>query len=206
MSVRATAQTTSDSDGTITTYIGFGQLASPAFGTITNKWCVYVVDRAHSEAGLSAGAPSWTGQAKLLPGGNSDSAVSLLVLKGPDTAPGLTALSLVQGVGQTRALMEARDSSGNTRFAIGATGVARFSGVVTNWTDGSNNVRMIMDHATGLEFKKARDIAVGTTTGTKVGTSASQKLGFFGATPAVGHPTPGAHVRCSKTGLVATGR
>jgi bifunctional N-acetylglucosamine-1-phosphate-uridyltransferase/glucosamine-1-phosphate-acetyltransferase GlmU-like protein len=32
---------------------------------------------------------------------------------------------------------------------------------------------------------EANDIAVGTTTGTKIGTAAAQKLGFFGVTPVV---------------------
>jgi hypothetical protein len=186
ISVRASAQTDPAvaSTGTIDTYYAFAQLATPQYGTVTTKWGVYVVDKAHSELGLSIGDGSWTGQATLQRDGTGSTA-ALLLLKGPDSAPGLTNLVLRQGTGQTRSLMEVQNAAGDVRFQFGATGVARFAGVVTNWTDGSSNVRMVMDHATGLEFKEARDIIVGTTTGTKIGTLATQKLAFFGATPIV---------------------
>lgn len=36
-----------------------------------------------------------------------------------------------------------------------------------------------------LTLADAKDVAVGTTTGSKIGTGATQKLGFFGATPVV---------------------
>jgi hypothetical protein len=47
--------------------------------------------------------------------------------------------------------------------------------------------------AGGLGIKDAKDIGLGTTSGTKLGTSAAQKLGFWGATPIVqksGYGTP----------------
>lgn len=37
----------------------------------------------------------------------------------------------------------------------------------------------------GITIKDAQNIILGTTTGTKIGTSASEKLGFFGKTPVV---------------------
>lgn len=43
----------------------------------------------------------------------------------------------------------------------------------------------------GLTMTDAKDIAVGSTTGTKIGTAASQKLGFFNATPVVQQNTTG---------------
>jgi hypothetical protein len=40
-----------------------------------------------------------------------------------------------------------------------------------------------------VALAEGADIAVGTTTGTKIGTAAAQKLGFFGATPVVQRTT-----------------
>ena len=59
-------------------------------------------------------------------------------------------------------------SSGNLRFVDNATGNAVFT--VT---------------AAGITMAEGENIAVGTTTGTLIGTAATQKLGFFGKTPRV---------------------
>ena len=58
----------------------------------------------------------------------------------------------------------------------------------------------------GLTIADARDIIVGTTTGTKIGTSTSQKLGFFNATPIV-QPSNTTDLRQAliNLGLYATG-
>jgi hypothetical protein len=45
--------------------------------------------------------------------------------------------------------------------------------------------RLTFEAAGGLTIADANDIAVGTTTGTKIGTGTTQKLGFFNATPVV---------------------
>jgi hypothetical protein len=59
-------------------------------------------------------------------------------------------------------------SSGNFRFVENATGNAIFT--VTT---------------AGLTISEGENIALGTTTGTQIGTAASQKLGFYGKTPVV---------------------
>lgn len=43
----------------------------------------------------------------------------------------------------------------------------------------------IVTVAGGLAITDAKDVSVGTTTGTKIGTAAAQKLGFYNATPVV---------------------
>jgi hypothetical protein len=48
---------------------------------------------------------------------------------------------------------------------------------------------VVLDNAVeafaGIEVNDGEDFVLGTTTGTKIGTAASQKLGFYGITPAV---------------------
>ena len=70
--------------------------------------------------------------------------------------------------GSARAIEFATDST--TRLTIGASG--------------------------GFTLADAQDVAVGTTTGTKIGTATTQKIGFFNATPVV---------QQSSTGTAATG-
>lgn len=53
-----------------------------------------------------------------------------------------------------------------------------------------------------LELFEGRNIKVGNDTGTKIGTSASQKLGFFGKTPKVQVPT--ASVPSTAAGIIIT--
>jgi hypothetical protein len=49
----------------------------------------------------------------------------------------------------------------------------------------------IITIAGGLAITEAKDISVGTTTGTKIGTAAAQKLGFYNATPVIQQATTG---------------
>lgn len=49
--------------------------------------------------------------------------------------------------------------------------------------DGST--RLTIEAAGGFTLSDANNIAVGATTGTKIGTATTQKLGFFNATPVV---------------------
>lgn len=58
----------------------------------------------------------------------------------------------------------------------------------------------IITVSAGLAMTEAKDIAVGTTTGTKIGTNAAQKLGFFNAAPVVQQNTTG-----TTTGFTAGG-
>jgi len=48
-----------------------------------------------------------------------------------------------------------------------------------------NTTRLTIGSAGGFTLADAQDIAVGTTTGTKIGTATTQKIGFFNATPVV---------------------
>lgn len=57
---------------------------------------------------------------------------------------------------------------------------------------GNASVALNIGHASakaafagGISIAEAKDIAFGTTTGTKIGTGATQKIGFYGATPVV---------------------
>lgn len=59
--------------------------------------------------------------------------------------------------------------------------------------DGSNKI------TTSLTLDEAKDLAFGTTTGTKIGTGATQKLAFFGATPVVRQ----AHIADAKANYAA---
>jgi hypothetical protein len=48
-----------------------------------------------------------------------------------------------------------------------------------------NTTRLTIGSTGGFTLADAQDIAVGTTTGTKIGTATTQKIGFFNATPVV---------------------
>lgn len=56
-----------------------------------------------------------------------------------------------------------------------------------NWTlpDFSGTVALTSDITGGFTLDDAADIALNTTTGTKIGTATSQKLGFYNATPVI---------------------
>lgn len=66
---------------------------------------------------------------------------------------------------------------------------------LTEWQDSSATVLTSIDSAgkfgTFAGFADAVNIAVGTTTGTKIGTATSQKIGFYNATPVVQQATTG---------------
>lgn len=59
-------------------------------------------------------------------------------------------------------------------------GTARALGIQTDAT-----VRLLVGASGGFTVTDANDFAFGTTTGTKIGTATSQKLGFYNATPIV---------------------
>lgn len=191
--------------GTIDKYTAFAQITGSG---ATLAYGLYVVDAAISETSIGVGASGWTGQASLKRAGNSDSAVSLMVLKGPDTSPGLTELSLVAGTSQTRSIMEARDSGGTARFQITSAGAVNMRGQQISVNDSSGVVQVLLAPGTGITFTDARDIVVGSTTGTKIGTGTGQKLGFWGKTPVARQTLPGAGVVTAddiRTLLIAIG-
>lgn len=177
--------------GTIDKYVAFAQ---PAGSGATDPYGVYVIDPIVGETSIALGGSGWTGQASIKRAGNSDSAVSLAVLRGPDSLAGdpsprgLTELSLVAGVNQTRSIFEARDSGGTTRFQIGSAGNLFMRGQAIAVADSGGNAKLNLSPTSGLTFSDAVDIVTGTTTGTKIGTGTTQKLGFWGKTP-VSRPT-----------------
>lgn len=64
--------------------------------------------------------------------------------------------------------------------------------VRTDWSSGSHRYvstssgsAVMTVSATALTLGEGYNIAVGTTTGTQIGTAAAQKIGFFGKTPRV---------------------
>jgi len=64
------------------------------------------------------------------------------------------------------------------------------SGRINVVSDGANTIAFT---TTALFLTNGINISVGTGTGTEIATSATQKLGFFGATPIVRPPTPAAN-------------
>lgn len=193
--------------GTIDYYAAFAQVVASG---ATTAYGVYVVDAINGETSLAVGDGSWTGQAKIAKAGNTDSAVSLAVLKGPDSAPGLTELSLVAGTGQTRSILECRDSGGTARVQVTSAGAVNMRGQQISVNDSSGNAQILLQPGTGITFTDARNIVFGTTTGTKIGTGVTQKMGFWNATPVVqptvtGSRTSGAALTSLLTTLATLG-
>lgn len=83
-------------------------------------------------------------------------------------------------------------AGGNVAVAAISTGTdeslnidAKGSGTVTINGTGTGNVIVGTALAFGSDAAAAKSIVIGTTNGLKIGTAASQKIGFFGATPVV---------------------
>ncbi len=89
---------------------------------------------------------------------------------------------------------------GSGTFATG-TGIATFNCTTNSTNDTTGGVILLG----GLGLKDAKDIGIGTTTGSKIG-QASSKIGFFGATPVV-VPTSTTDLRTAliNLGLYTTG-
>ena len=68
----------------------------------------------------------------------------------------------------------------------------------------STTLAMRIDGSGNLQFSDASNIILGTTTGTKIGTAATQKLGFFNAVPVV-QPAGDIATALGNLGLVTTG-
>lgn len=92
--------------GTITNFYGVHQpLASGA----TNAYGVYVADKINSEDALTLGKSGWSGSMSAKLAGNSDGAVSFLLINLPtstDVAGTLTGIRINGGTGQTKRLQE----------------------------------------------------------------------------------------------------
>lgn len=89
------------------------------------------------------------------------------------------------------AQMQAIDSLLQARATLA--GTPAFTGAPTSTTPtaGDNSTKIATTAfvgaalAAGFTLTDGKNIAVGTTTGTEIGTASTQKLGFFGATPVV---------------------
>jgi hypothetical protein len=151
------------------------------FGTMAYQNANNVTVTGGSVTGLSAlGAnnPSFTGTTVMT--GNSANTQILKLVKNASQGPGVLALYSNDGttellrldgngnIGKTSGDLQINAPSGNSILMRpnGSVEVARFSGGAFQLSDAVN-------------------LVANTTTGTKVGTSTSQKLGFYNATPAV---------------------
>lgn len=80
---------------------------------------------------------------------------------------------------------------GNGRGAAGGSLILATYPAAGSGVAGTRTTRITLDSAGLLTFADAVDMAFDTSTGTKIGTSASQKLGFYGATPVAQHSSAG---------------
>lgn len=75
-------------------------------------------------------------------------------------------------------------------------GFSTQTNVLTSWRDSSNAVLASVDGTglglfAGLSITDAKNVAIGTTTGTKIGTATTQKIGFWNVTPVIQYATTG---------------
>lgn len=90
--------------------------------------------------------------------------------------------------GVTKYLSTATLAGGATEVLMEQTASSILSGIVNTSAQTFAGAKTFND---GIVIADAKDIAVNTTTGTKIGTSASQKIGFWNATPIVQPTTAG---------------
>lgn len=86
--------------------------------------------------------------------------------------------------------------------------VAYLEGIIANMMkSGEYTLNKNVTFQRNIQLKDKVNIAVESTTGTKIGTAATQKIGFFGATPVVqqGHYTTvdGHTIALTNLGLIA---
>lgn len=163
-----------DTDGTIAFNCGVLNHNGAAITTTTNTQTL--TNKTLSSPTLSgtvAGTPTFSGSPIKIGDGTDTVAMT-------GTSPQLK----VQGASFSTGITVRRD--GNAEVGIQSTG----TGNIGTWTN--HPVNLFVNAANRIEFNTslmtfndAYDIAVGTTTGTKIGTSTSQKLGFFNKTPVV---------------------
>ncbi len=83
----------------------------------------------------------------------------------------------------------------DTAKSLALTGAADYTTVAGDvlglYYDGALWQEMFRSNTGDSTYGEGQDIAFGTTTGTKIGTGATQKLGFYGATPVVQYATEG---------------
>lgn len=109
---------------------------------------------------------------------------------------GTTALRATAIAAMTAELVQFRDSGGTARVAVGSLtqvgdttlycrAIGSQTGALQQWRDSANAALLEVAVGGHLTFTDAVNIIAGTTTGTKIATSATQKIGFWNATPVV---------------------
>lgn len=173
------------SHGTIDKFIAFGQLTGAAAngGTVTTAYGMYVVDTANTETALTVG-DSFGTYFSAKKTGNNDSNTSFVLAIAP-AGSNLTTMTLRAVSGQTKNIFAAVDSGGTTRFQIGSGGNLLLHGQQITVQDSSSVDKIILSPTNGLQIMDGVNVVLATTTGTKIGTSTTQKLAFFNATPIV---------------------
>ena len=153
------------------TALTFGGVAIPTISstdTLSNKTL-----SSPTLSGTVSGTPTFSGSPFKIGDGTDTVAMT-------GTSPQLK----VQGASFSTGITVRRD--GNAEVGMQSTG----RGNIGTWTN--HAVNLYVNAANRIEFdtslmtlNDAYDIAVGTTTGTKIGTATTQKLGFFNKTPVV---------------------
>jgi len=72
----------------------------------------------------------------------------------------------------------------NVQFKVNSDGTVALGGAMSN-AQGNYSNSTVQISGTTLQVNDAKNIVLGTTTGTKIGTATSQKIGFWNATPIV---------------------
>lgn len=100
----------------------------------------------------------------------------------------LTSIGVYKAAGDAQATLGLIDANGVSALNFGTGGSnAADAAIARSGANGSAVLTVTGQFTigTGLTFADAKNIAVNTTTGTKIGTATSQKLGFWNATPIV---------------------
>lgn len=101
-------------------------------------------------------------------------------------------------------LTHASGTDSSVAASIHLTGAANYVTVIGDkflmYYDGAVFREICRSNTGDTTFGEGQDLVFGTTTGTKIGTGATQKLGFYGATPVVQYATEG-----TVTGFTAGG-
>lgn len=119
-----------------------------------------------SDAGFVASLAGWSAEFRLALKGGQDSLNSMLSLTGPTNAEvpgGLTLARLNAGSGQTKSILQAIDSGGNVKFAIGASGALNLYSTAFTFNQ-SGTAAMRLDCTGFLQPGISTSACVGATT------------------------------------------
>lgn len=148
----------------------------------------YVTFKSGGNVGIDTAAPNYAGYA------NNSKVLTVLGGSGTSSPAALELYSLGTASATTTQLGEITFGSLNG----GSTSVAR--SIITSYLDGATNstrlefyttsggsatLQLKMDNAGDLTFTEGNNLIFGTTTGTKIGTGTTQKIGFYNSTPVV---------------------